>query len=81
MTNPSAGSFSNWSRRMLVREWWYLYLAYLKTPASATKKQLDAICAECERREIVKPGLPMPRDEAEDLASEVDELKAKNVAR
>ncbi len=68
-------TLATWSRKMLLREWWYLYLVHLKRPMDKTLERINAITAECERREIVKPGLPMPKDGAEDLARDVEAWK------
>ena len=58
----------------LVRQWWYVYLWCLKGSYDVAAN-LNPLTAECEVRGIVKPGLPMTRAGAEDLAKQVDELQ------
>jgi hypothetical protein len=69
-----------WEWTMLVREWWATYRLVLDHPAdfSPANRRLNELTAECERRGIVRPGRPMPRDCAEDLAADVDDFKRRN---
>lgn len=63
------------NRTLLLRQWWYLYLHLLKKDMPSALEELDVVSKECERRGIIKVGIPMPRDGAEDLAKQVDEFK------
>lgn len=60
-------------RTLLVREWWYTYELLLRE-GSKWQKKLNQLTAEGEKRGIIRPGVPMPRDCAEDLAAKCDEL-------
>ena len=73
---PSA-KLAEVTRTLLIREWWYIYRLVLEQPAAITPhhKRLAELTDECMKLGIIKPGCPMPRDEAEDLARDVDEFK------
>ena len=67
--------FNDWTRPMLIRQWWYVYLWNLKQN-ERDPGWLNEMTDVCQSRGIIKEGLPMPKDGAEDLAKEVDEWKA-----
>jgi hypothetical protein len=60
------------SNTALIRQWWYTYCEILTGNGPTVTKDLIPLTDECERRGIVKAGLPMPRDGAEDLAKDCE---------
>lgn len=58
----------------LIRQWWYVYLWTLQDRARDIG-QLNELTAECERRRIVRHGVPMPRTGADDLAEQCDRAR------
>lgn len=62
------------NRTMLIRQWWYLHALALKEGIARWRMERDLVTDELLNRGIVKYGVPMPRDGAEDLARQVDEI-------
>ena len=61
------------NRTYLIRKWWWNYVETLKGNIEMTV--LNEITKELEKRGIVKEGLWMPREGAEDLAKEAEKLR------
>lgn len=67
----------------LIRQWWFVYLHALRTQAWSRLGGLEDLCAltkQTEERGITKPGRPMTRKGAEDLADQVDDWKRQHMA-
>ncbi len=65
------------NRTLLVREWWWTYLRVLKKDRPIA--ELNRLTDELQQRGIVRPGWPMPYEEAQDLKRDVDEWKKRHL--
>ena len=71
---PSVEDFAEWTPLMLIRQWWYVYLQYLKQ-GGRYPGWLNEMTKVCEERGIIKKGIPMTTQGAEDLVAQVNEFK------
>jgi hypothetical protein len=62
-----------------VADWWWEYLQVLRNAHRGTVShaKLNALTADLEQQGIIKPGVPMPRNGAEGLAFQCDEILKK----
>lgn len=70
-------------RTQFIRTWWDEYLQVLCSPHWGTvcTFKLNELTRQGEASGIIKPGVPMPRDGATDLADQCDELRIKRTIR